>query len=87
VVPTKKLKPTTWKEWAQLNRTNGKAYELWQTADADAKAETDPDDWCERRLVDCPMCGLTHIESSIQMQKYAGTTCPCGFVTTLNSNT
>ena len=29
------------------------------------------------------MCGLTHIESSIQMEKYAGTTCSCGFTCTL----
>jgi hypothetical protein len=78
------LKPSTWREWASLSRTNAAAYEKWQAADLVAKQETDPSDWIERWLEDCPGRGQTYLRTHRQIQADGGTSCVvCGFRTQL----
>jgi hypothetical protein len=79
----------TWEAWAARNGTNRAALEARCKAFAEAGDDedaletlrgTDPEDFCFRHLIGCPVCGMTHMESN----RVPFLRCACGFRARIN---
>jgi hypothetical protein len=79
-----KRKGETWEAWAERNSTNReamKAYRAAQRAHGEwSQLDPSPDEYCFRHLIDCPHCGMTHMES----YKVPFLRCKCGFRTRIS---
>jgi hypothetical protein len=65
----------TWEQWAERNSTNKVALEEYRKADEVTQDATSPNDFCFRHLIECPDCGITHVESA----RVPFLRCACGF--------